>query len=241
MASAAAPAAAKVTTHTVAHSTAAHVAAPVAVTETAAAAAPPPAPAPATTSGSAVQPVVDMNAKTLKSTTASATPKRHDDTVPIAAGGALALLAIGGAAIAMNRRRHEDEEWIDEAPVADEPMAMAEADEVSHEPVVHEEQPAIVAPPVSAFGWGNGEQSAQTATEEPMVEQDDRNPGETWIERAYRGPSPLNPSVSLKTRLRRAAFFDKRERQAAAGLAEPVDPSAGLPDRMVEARETELA
>jgi len=47
----------------------------------------------------------------------------------------------------------------------------------------------------------------------------------------------------LKARLKRAAFFDKRERDAAAGLAEPVDPSAGLPEAMVEdqAEERELA
>ena len=47
----------------------------------------------------------------------------------------------------------------------------------------------------------------------------------------------------LKARLKRAAFFDKREREAAAGTAEAVDPSAGLPDAMVEeqAEERELA
>ena len=161
--------------------------------------------------------------------------------MPIAAGGALALLAIGGAAMAMSRRRHDEEEWVDGEPISHVPMGMTAADEVSHAPLVHEEQPAILAPPASAFGWGNAEHADASPAAEPMVEQDDRNPGETWVERAYRGPSPLNPSVSLKTRLRRAAFFDKRERQAAAGLAEPVDPTVGLPDRMVEDRESELA
>ena len=41
-------------------------------------------------------------------------------------------------------------------------------------------------------------------------------------------------SVSLKNRLRRAAFFDKRERDVAAGEARPVDPEAGLPEAAVE-------
>ena len=41
---------------------------------------------------------------------------------------------------------------------------------------------------------------------------------------------PDNPSLSLKTRLKRAAFFDKREREVEAGEAEPVDPEAGLPE-----------
>jgi hypothetical protein len=37
--------------------------------------------------------------------------------------------------------------------------------------------------------------------------------------------------------LKRAAFFDKREREAAAGLAEPVDANAGLPGAMAGERE----
>jgi hypothetical protein len=171
-------------------------------------------------------------------------PNRSNNEVPIAAGGALALLAIGGAAVAMKRRRAEDdeEEWIEEDRFDDEPVATYEepavvedqpsVEEPAPQPVRFEQQNGFLAPPVSAFSWGNNERAA--AEPEPQVEQDDRRPGETWVERAYRGPSPLNPSVSLKTRLRRAAFFDKRERDAAAGLAEPVDPTAGLPARMVE-------
>jgi hypothetical protein len=48
------------------------------------------------------------------------------------------------------------------------------------------------------------------------------------------GPTPDNPSLSLKKRLKRAAFFDKRDREVAAGEAAPVDADAGLPDQMVE-------
>ena len=57
---------------------------------------------------------------------------------------------------------------------------------------------------------------------------------ETHVDRAMRGPTPDNPSLSLKKRMKRAAFFDQRERDVAAGEAEPVDPDAGLPERMVE-------
>ena len=55
---------------------------------------------------------------------------------------------------------------------------------------------------------------------------------ESHVDRARRGPTPDNPSLSLKKRLKRAAFFDQRERMAAEGEAEPVDPTAGLPERM---------
>lgn len=54
------------------------------------------------------------------------------------------------------------------------------------------------------------------------------------MDRAMLGPTPDNPSLSLKKRLKRAAFFDQREREVAAGKAEPVDPDAGLPEAMVE-------
>ena len=57
---------------------------------------------------------------------------------------------------------------------------------------------------------------------------------ESHVDRAMLGPTPDNPSLSLKKRLKRAAFFDQREREVAAGEAEPVDSDAGLPEQMVE-------
>jgi hypothetical protein len=188
----------------------------------------------------AAQPIVDMNAEQPKpAATADAQPSKTDNTVPIAAGGALAVLALGGAAIAMTRRRRrkEDEEvWVEEEPV--EHLAEPAPVVTRHDPVSNE-QPLIVAP--SAFAWGN-ERAATTApaaSAEPVVEQDDRMPGESWVQRAHRGPTPNNPSVSLRNRLKRAAFFDQRERDVAAGRAEPVEMDAGLPEAMVEEQERE--
>ena len=57
---------------------------------------------------------------------------------------------------------------------------------------------------------------------------------ESHVDRAMHGPTPDNPSLSLKTRLKRAAFFDKREREVAAGVAEPVDADAGLPEAGID-------
>ena len=62
----------------------------------------------------------------------------------------------------------------------------------------------------------------------------EESPEESNVDRAMAGPTPDNPSLSLKTRLKRAAFFDKREREVEAGDAEPVDPEAGLPEAGVE-------
>jgi hypothetical protein len=64
---------------------------------------------------------------------------------------------------------------------------------------------------------------------------------ESHVDRATRGPTPDNPSLSLSKRLKRAAFFDLREREVEAGEADPVDAEAGLPERMVEEAATERA
>lgn len=54
------------------------------------------------------------------------------------------------------------------------------------------------------------------------------------VDRAMRGPTPDNPSLSLKKRLKRAAFFDQRDREVAEGKAAPVDSGAGLPEAMAD-------
>jgi len=123
----------------------------------------------------------------------------------------------------LTRRRHE-EEWSEDTAEY-EPNEAAAAPETDQEPTVHDDQEAIVAP--SAFSWDG------PSAQEPGI----RGKDETHVERAYRAPTPENPSLSLRARLKRAAFMDKREREAAAGLAAPVDPTAGLPDRLVEERE----
>lgn len=148
-------------------------------------------------------------------------------------GGVLALLILAGlvAAVLGRRRKRREQEEADARTMAFEPFETDAA-----EPQVQTAAPAPAAPAASAFAWGN---SATEGEAEPEVARDDRRPGETWVERAYRGPSPGNPSVSLKARLRRAAFFDKREREAAQGLAAPVDANAGLPG--ARAAERELA
>jgi len=153
-------------------------------------------------------------------------------------GGAVAVLALGALGLALRsrkRRRDEEAAWDYDnlEPAAEEP-ATQEPMTLTHE--VHQPQPAVVAPEASAFAWNKDQ-----PCDKPTDDGSDRCPGETWVERAYRGPSPANPSVSLKARLHRAAFFDKREREVAAGKAEPIEPDAGLPEAMVEEQERELA
>lgn len=175
-----------------------------------------------------------MAAQTAPTPAAPATrATSSNDTALELGGGAIAVLALGGVALAIARRRRREEEWYGEEATNEEyaePVAATEAEPSEEHPVARE-QPAIAAP--SAFAWGNRRQGEPEAAGDGS----DRRPGESWVERAYRGPSPANPSVSLRARLKRAAFFDKREREVAAGKAEPVETDAGLPEARGEERQ----
>ncbi|QDP19494.1 hypothetical protein [Sphingomonas xanthus] len=171
-----------------------------------------------------------------------------DEEAAVIGGSALALLALGGAAVAMRRRRRDedDELWMDEEP-APEPR-MAPVTPVGSEPALVTTprqglypvpDPKPFAAPSIALGGGF---MLRRAGSEPMTTS--RAPAKTqplaparsaesWTERAMRGPTPENPSLSLKKRLKRAAFFDKRDRDAAAGDAPAVNATAGLPERAV--------
>jgi hypothetical protein len=147
-------------------------------------------------------------------------------------GGALALLALGGAAVAMRRRRrHEDEVMVEDHIVEED---------VVHEPVA-EPVPIAVTPrhdPVESWTPAMAPAPLVHRSASAMHADTGRRSGETWVERAHRGPTPDNPSLSLRKRLKRAAFFDARERQVAEGRAEPVAIDAGLPDNVTASAPT---
>jgi hypothetical protein len=186
-----------------------------------------------TSLSAAPKPIVDLSkspAESGESAPASAAPRHADETLPIMGGGALVLLVGGAVAIAAVRRRRERE------PVLGYELS-AQPEERRTRPV--DEQPAIIPPHASAFAWGRpgdaGDAEASRASDRPR---------ESWVERAYQGPSADNPSLSLRKRLKRAAFFDKREREAAQGTAEPLKADAGLPELALSAtnrRELEAA
>lgn len=107
--------------------------------------------------------------------------------------------------MAMRRRKRHaadeddfgEEEWATNEPVAyDEPAAASEP------AFARTSQPAparvIDGAPVTALPAGF-----------------DLSRFGRHVQAAYRGPTPDNPSLSLKNRLRRASFFDQQERSAA--------------------------
>ena len=144
-----------------------------------------------------------------------------DDLVPIAGAAGLGILALAGVGFAMRRRRRND----DEAMVEE---TMAETVPTRPVPLTSARPIAATAPfGASAFSWN----STPGDSAKPV----DR------IEAAKRGPTPDNPSLSLKKRLKRAAFFDQRDRQIAAGMGTPVSAIAGLPDGMTSDTPTHSA
>ena len=139
----------------------------------------------------------------------------NNDMLPIAGAAGLGILALAGAGFAMRRRRSDDEvvaedEWVEPEAAVAQPLPIA----------------PVATAPISAFAWDDKPAAVAPA---PVAAAPT---GLSRIEAAKRGPTPDNPSASLKKRLSRAAFFDQRERQVAAGEAAPIDAMAGLPEAM---------
>jgi resuscitation-promoting factor RpfA len=190
------------------------------------------------TYAAAPKPIIDLSKSPAVSGVKAAAPAKAAATSGLGAldertlelgGGAVAILALGGAAFALSRSRRRRREQREAA----EDKAVDARDPLFDEPMFQHEQPAADASALAS--------DQAPPCDEPSDDGSDRCPGETWVERAYRGPSPANPSASLKHRLSRAAFFDKRERDVASGSAAPIEPDAGLPDAMLEEQERELA
>lgn len=169
---------------------------------------------------------------------AAAEPKQDvaiDEDAAIAGGAVLGLLALGGAAVAMRRRRREDEDYGFEEPRFEPHHAARVSEPIADPTPVFEDRPVPPRPVSERPQIGPASAAIGTAPFmlRPAQPAEVARPSESWTERAMRGPTPENPSLSLKKRLKRAAFFDGRARDAAAGTAPAVDATAGLPERAV--------
>jgi hypothetical protein len=180
-----------------------------AAARTAAPAAPHAAPPAATPDAATPAPAPAATVTTKRSTTT------HDETLPIAIG--LGVIAIGGAAFALSRRKRDDdgEELLLDTPV--EPAPVVATEPITMAPRVAEPTPVAVAPATVAAAEGPSR----------LPNGFDLSRFGRHTRAAYLGPTPDNPSHSLKRRLKRASFFDQREREAAAGtMREPVYPES---------------
>ena len=146
----------------------------------------------------AVTPVAPIVASTPEAAPAapvaqSTTTTKRDDTLPIAAGAGLGILALVGGAFALRRRREDDPQLVEEVIVADPVMA-----EPAPTPMPMP-KPMVAAAPLPFDATGH---SAR-------------------VQAAYAGPSDDNPSLSLKKRVKRASALDQMERNGHAVPAAP--------------------
>ena len=178
-----------------------------------------------------------------------------NETLPLVGAGAVGLLALAGAGLALRRRRCRreeelaDQQWDDWT--ADEP-APTMAEPVAPEPVI-EPQPVIVPEPPRAPAFATAAAATTAAAAAPRHDAVDENVPVTDlpegfdisrfgpnVQAAYRGPTPDNPSLSLKHRLRKAAALDQRERLERESRIEPVaeQPAAGQRNGFIISRNT---
>ena len=144
-----------------------------------------------------------------------------DDVAPIAGAAGLGLLALIGGAFAFSRRKRADEE-VYAAPEA----GIAAPIEPSPEPVF---APVTAAPVIAPA----------VAPEASVLPNGfDISHHGRHVQAAYARPTPDNPSLSLRKRLKRASFYDQRERMAAAQTPAPAarlpeTPAAGRYEQVV--------
>jgi len=166
-----------------------------------------PTPAPAATS-TPPAPVTTATQTTRASTVA-------DETLPIAGGIGLAVLALGGAAYAVSRRRRENEEG--ELVLGPTPAAI---------PVT---EPVVVAKAAPAS-------KTHRRTPKTLPSGFDISRFGPHTQAAYLGPTDDNPSFSLKRRLKRASFFDQREREAAEANVQTTAATVEAPAQAAAAK-----
>ena len=184
-----------------------------------------PVAAPTPTVASAPTPIVSILAD--KPAIAATPPAQNEsiassDLLPIAGAAGLGLLGLIGVGVAMRRRKRRNEE---EFAAANQYEPAVGAPVPAGDPIAAEvpSEPRSVEP-ASAFVLG-----AVPAASAPAGNCAEAAPG-SHVEAACDGPTPDNPSLSIKKRLKRAHFFDQREFLAAAGEVTPMAADAGLPD-----------
>ena len=148
--------------------------------------------------------------------------QQMDTMLEVGGAGLLAML-LGGMAL-RSRRRRKEEERIEEAKWAYiETHPEPEEVEAVREPAFAR-SPAPSHDPVPATSAASAR-----APVTKLPKGFDLSRFGPHVQAAYRGPTPDNPSLSLRYRLRRASAFDQQERRAANAAV--TRPAASAPAR----------
>lgn len=131
-----------------------------------------------------------------------------NDLAPVAGAAGLGALLIAGGAVAYRRRRRNDEAFGEE-----DRIDVGATTRVIDTPVAPAPAPSY-APPRAAPAM------PRTSEERAVPAGFDVSRFSPRVQAAYAGPTADNPSSSLKSRLKRARFFNQQER-AQASAARP--------------------
>jgi hypothetical protein len=146
-----------------------------------------------------------------------------EEALPVAGGAGALILALAGAGMAVRRRkrREEDEMVLDRQAYAENTDAALQPIE-AEEPAPEWSEPVIQPKSAPVI-------PARMETTEVSDEFDTSRFGR-HVQAAYRGPTPENPSLSLRKRLKLAGELDRRERMQGAMPTPSVKPvTASLP------------
>ena len=172
----------------------------------------------------AAEPVAEPVAPLAAEPVAASNDLMADESLPLAGAAGLGLLALGGIGLAMQRRRRRREElehyranqqYLDKHPVAE---------------TSNDRQPAFArtAPPAVAIAAARSFPEAEVRTDVPRTKLPsnfDLSRFGPHVRAAYMGPTPDNPSLSLKYRLRRAGAMDQRARLEAVTEPQVAKPA----------------
>lgn len=179
--------------------------------------------APTPVSAERVAPIAPVIAPTpapapvAKAPAAAQQTSGNDDILPIAGAAGAAILLLGGGLYAASRRRRPVEGEVYAVDTMDTPVTPAP-----------EFYAAPVAAPVMAkasrpIAQPHGFAAPGYAPVNKLPSGFDTSRFGRYTQAAYQGPTADNPFLSLRRRLKRASFYDGRERMAAEGGAPIAD------------------
>lgn len=144
-----------------------------------------------------------------------------NEALPLVGAGAAGILALAGVGLALRRRRRRREELDAE----DQWAASEESEPMAAESVVEPEPataPTFATAATAVAPAPRHDPVDETVPTTALPEGFDLSRFGRHVQAAYRGPTPDNPSLSLKYRLRKATALDQRERTEAEAKIEPV-------------------
>jgi hypothetical protein len=157
----------------------------------------------------------------------SAAVQPADDTAAIAGAIGAGVLALAGGAFAFGRRRRKGEREQENT------LAPATRDPVARDEMLLTDPAPVYAAPIAAST------TIPARADVPVTAVPagfDMSRYGRHVQAAYRGPTADNRSLSLRNRLRRARFFDQRERMAAEPAKLQVDTRAPVAAQQAAAR-----